>query len=436
LISKPSNDPISGRRNVVLGLLLLVYISSYVDRQILSILLPHIKAEFDVPDTYLGLLTGLAFAIFYTTLGLPLARIADTKSRVNLLAICIGAWSLMTVLCGMATTFIQLLFARIGVGVGEAGCNPCAHSLIADYFPLHKRATALSVYALAVPIGSLLGLALGGWLGDNFGWRVAFLAVGLPGLLLALLVKFFLKEPPRGYADRSATFDASIVEQRPALKEVFSFLWRTRSFRLLCFAAAADAFVGYGLLLWLPSYLIRLFEQTGSQIGLRLGLMVGVCGSIGILSAGILADRLGKRDPRFYCWMPAITACIALVGNIAVYTTTTLNATYFLLIIPLLVLPASGSPMFAAVQSVVPPRMRATAAAVLLLIVNLIGLGFGPTFIGFLSDVLNPRFGIEALRIAMLIAVGSYAITAILAYFASRHFVSDLAHAKSLGEQK
>ena len=436
LINTPKSAFDPGRRNAVLGLLLLVYISSYLDRQILSILLPHIKAEFNTPDTYLGLLTGLAFAVFYTTLGVPLARIADSRSRVNLLTICISTWSLMTVFCGMASTFVQLLLARIGVGVGEAGCNPCAHSLIADYFPLHKRATALAVYALAVPIGSLLGLALGGWLGDAFGWRMAFIAVGIPGILLAVLVKLFLKEPPRGYSDRNPNLPSSEVEQRSSPKEVFSFLWRTSSFRILCLVAAADAFVGYGLLLWLPSYLIRLFEQTGSQIGLRLGLMVGICGSIGILGAGVLADRLGARDPRFYCWMPLIAACLALVSNIAVYTATTLDATYYLLIIPLLVLPASGAPVFAAVQSVVPARMRATAAAVLLVVLNMIGLGFGPTFIGFLSDVLAPRFGTDALRIAMLTTSGTYAISAVLAYLASRYFASDLARARSQVEQQ
>lgn len=428
-----TTDPIMARRNTVLGVLLLVYISSYLDRQILSILLPHIKAEFDVPDTYLGLLTGLAFALFYTTLGLPLARIADRKPRVNLLAICVGAWSLMTMLCGMANTFIHLLLARIGVGVGEAGCNPCAHSLIADYFPLRKRATALAVYATAVPIGSLLGLMLGGWLGDAFGWRVAFLAVGVPGLLLALLVKLVSKEPPRGYADRTANTDAVVTEQ-PNLKETFGFLWRTRSFRWLCVTAAADAFVGYGLLLWLPSYLIRSFDLTGAEIGVRLGLMVGIAGLLGTLGAGYLADRLGARDRRFYCWMPALAACISLVSNIGVYSSTTLDTTFMLLIIPLFVLPASGAPVYAAVQSIVPPQMRAMAAAVLLLVLNLIGLGFGPTFIGFLSDMLTPRYGAEALRMAMLFTVSTYAITATAAVLASRFFVSDLSRQRHIIE--
>jgi MFS family permease len=410
-------------------MLVLVYMSSYLDRQILSILLPQIKAEFNVPDTYLGLLSGLAFAVFYTTLGVPLARIADSRSRVNLLTACIAAWSLMTALCGMAATFIQLVFARIGVGVGEAGCNPAAHSLISDYFPFERRASALATYATAVPLGSLLGLALGGWLSDEFGWRIAFIAVGVPGLLLALLVKLVLKEPPRGMADRQASESVSksgAGETSPPLGATFSYLWRTKSFRALCAAAAADAFVGYGLLLWLPTYLIRSFGLTAAEVGVRLGLMVGIAGVVGALGVGFLTDRLGKRDRRFFCWMPAMVACVAMISNIAVYTSTTVASTFILLIIPLIALPASGGPLYAAVQSAVPPRMRATAASVLLLVLNLIGLGFGPAFVGLMSDILAPEFGTDSLRMAMLITVAVYTVSVSMAWLASRYFIQDL----------
>ena len=415
-------------RSTVLGVLVLVYISSYLDRQVLSILLPQIKAEFNVPDTYLGLLSGLAFALFYTTLGVPLGRVADRWSRINLLSICISVWSVMTALCGMAASFVHLLLARIGVGIGEAGCNPSAHSLISDYFPLGERATALATYATAVPLGSLLGLMLGGWLGENFGWRTAFIVVGLPGVLLALLVKIALKEPPRGYADggRSSAGDV----RPPPLLQTAKFLWSTRTFRFLCIAAAADAFVGYGLLLWLPTYLIRTFELTVSETGLRLGLMVGVAGLIGTLGFGFITDRLGASNRRFYCWIPAVVACIALASNAVLYSSTSLNATWWLLIVPLIVLPASGGPVYAAVQSVVPPQMRATAAAVLLLVLNLIGLGFGPTLIGLMSDLFSAQLGEGALRAAMLTAVSAYGISALAAYLASRYFVADLAAAR------
>lgn len=406
-------------------MLILVYISSYLDRQILAILLPQIKAEFDVPDTYLGLLSGLAFAIFYTTLGLPLARIADRKSRVNLLALCISAWSAMTAVCGLAASFLQLLAARIGVGIGEAGCNPAAHSLIADYFPLERRATALAAYATAVPVGSLLGLWLGGWLGETFGWRAAFVAVGLPGLLLALAVRLVVKEPPRGYADGVVARSDGGGYLR--LTETFALLWRVRTFRVLCVAAAADAFVGYGLLMWLPTYLIRTMELTAGQVGMRLGLLVGISGLIGTLGVGYITDRLGRRDRRFYCWMPAIAAGVALAGNFAVYSSAPSEATFLLLVVPLIALPASGGPVYAAVQSVVPPPIRATAAAVLLLILNLVGLGFGPSFVGLMSDLLALRFGDDALRLAMLSIVVVYAVSASAAYLASRYFVSDLA---------
>ena len=418
---------ILSKRGTVLGVLLLVYISSYLDRQILSILLPHIKAEFDVPDTYLGLLSGLAFAVFYTTVGLPLARIADRASRVNLLSLCIVAWSVMTALCGMAVTFVQLLLARMGVGVGEAGCNPSAHSLIADYFPLEKRAMALAVYATAVPIGSLLGLSLGGWLGDEFGWRAAFIIVGLPGVLLAVLVRWLVKEPPRGYADGISKAAPRVTAEHGSFRAAAAVLWRTRTFRVLCVASAADAFVGYGLLMWLPSYLMRTFELSAGEVGLRLGLMVGIAGLVGTLGFGYLTDRLGRRDRRFYCWMPAIAASIGLFANFAAYSATSIDMTFLLLIVPLIVLPASGGPVYAAVQSVVPAGMRATAAAVLLLVVNLVGLGLGPSFVGLMSDLLTPTFGTDALRYAMLAIAGVYVVSATAAYLASRFFVADLA---------
>lgn len=413
-------------RRVFLGVLMLIYISSYLDRQIIAILLPQIKAEFDVPDLYLGMLSGLAFALFYTTLGIPLARIAEKKSRVDLLAICITAWSIMTMLCGAAVTFVQLLLARIGVGVGEAGCNPSAHSLISDYFPFEKRASALAVYALGVPLGTLFGLSLGGWLGDMYGWRITMLAVGLPGLVLAVLAKLLIKEPPRGHSEAKTVNVAAQAAESPTAKETFAFLWRTRTFRALCIASAADAFVGYGLLIWLPTYLIRSFELSGSEVGPRLGLLVGVAGLIGVLGSGYLADKLGTRNKRFYCWIPAIAACIALVANLAVYTSSSLNSIYLLLIIPMITLPASGAPVYAAVQSIAPLRMRATAAAVLLLVVNLVGLGFGPTFIGAMSDFLAPTYGADSLRLAMLSIVSVYIVSAAAAFIASRYFVADL----------
>ena len=423
-------------KKVFLGVLMMIYVSSYLDRQIIAILLPQIKAEFDVPDLYLGMLSGLAFALFYTALGLPLARIAEKKSRVNLLAICITAWSIMTMVCGAAVTFAQLMLARIGVGVGEAGCNPSAHSLISDYFPFEKRASALAVYALGVPLGMLLGLSLGGWLGDMYGWRITMLAVGLPGLVLAVLAKLLIKEPPRGHSEAKTVNVAAQAAESPTAKETFAFLWHTRTFRALCVSAAADAFVGYGLLIWLPTYLIRSFELSGSEVGPRLGLIIGISGMIGALGAGYLADKLGTRDKRFYCWIPAIAACIALFANLAVYTSSSINSIYLLLIIPMITLPASGAPVYAAVQSIAPLRMRATAAAVLLLVVNLVGLGFGPTFIGAMSDFLAPTYGADSLRLAMLSIIGIYVVSATAAFVASKYFVDDLARVGAAGEQE
>lgn len=415
-------------RNAVLSVLVLVYISSFLDRQILAILLPDIKAEFAVSDTLLGLLTGLAFAVFYTILGIPLARLADKWSRVNLLAICIACWSLMTVMCGVAGSFVQLALARVGVGVGEAGCNPSAHSLIADYFPLRQRATAMSVYATAVPLGSLLGLVVGGWLSEAYGWRSAFIFAGSAGFFLILLVKLLIRDPPRGYADSVPT-DTEPTDT-PRLGQAMRILRQTPTFRLLCLAAAADAFVGYGLLLWLPTFLIRTFELSSAQVGMRLGVLVGITGLVGAVTFGLLADRMGAMDRRFYCWMPMIASCIALLSNTALYLNQSEMAVWALLLIPLLVLPASGGPVYAAVQSVVPPSIRSTAAAVLLLVLNLVGLGFGPTFVGAVSDFLAPTYGAESLRIAMLTISGVYALSATTTFLASRTFLDDLERAK------
>jgi len=335
----------------------------------------------------------------------------------------VAAWSIMTALCGAAQTFAQLMLARIGVGIGEAGCNPSAHSLIADYFPFNKRAFALSAYSTGVPIGSLLGLALGGWVGEAYGWRTAFMAVGLPGLLLAILVKLMLKEPPRGAADGMTP---RAEQKAPGLGITLKYLWQAKSFRAICAAAAADAFVGYGLLMWLPTYLIRSFDLSPSEIGLRLGLMVGIAGIIGTLCSGFLTDRLGKRDSRFYCWMPAMIHIIAFIGCWLVFSSRSSEMVFLLLILPLITLPASAGPIYAAVQSVAPVQMRATAAAVLLLTLNLIGMGLGPTFVGLVSDLLTPRFGADSLRIALLITASSYGIGTLAAYIASRFFVNDL----------
>ena len=288
-------------RNYALGVLVVVYTFNFIDRQILSILLEPIKLELGLSDTALGLLTGFAFALFYATLGIPIARYADKNNRRNLIALALAIWSGMTALSGLAQNFWQLLAARIGVGVGEAGCSPPAHSMIADYFPAENRATALGIYSLGIPVGILFGFLAGGWLNEFFGWRVAFFVVGIPGLILAVLVRFTLAEPTRGMAE--GRIDSG---EQPGVMETFRFMWRKKSFRHLAFGGALTAFVGYGLVTWVPSFLVRSHGMETGEIGTWLGLILGIPGGIGIAAGGWMADKLGSRDTRWYLWVVSV----------------------------------------------------------------------------------------------------------------------------------
>ena len=283
-------------RNYALGVLVVVYTFNFIDRQILSILLEPIKQDLGLSDSALGMLTGFAFALFYATLGIPIARFADRSNRRNLIAWALAIWSAMTAVSGLAQNFWHLLLARIGVGVGEAGCSPPAHSMLADYFPTENRATALGIYSLGIPFGILFGFIAGGWLNEFFGWRVAFFIVGVPGLLLAILVRFTLREPPRGMAEGRVA-----DEEQPTIMETFRFLWSKRAFRHMAVGGGLTAFVGYGVITWVPSFLIRSYGMSTGDVGTYLGLILGIPGGIGIALGGYLADRYGARDTAGIC---------------------------------------------------------------------------------------------------------------------------------------
>ncbi|MEZ5557797.1 MAG: MFS transporter [Pseudomonadales bacterium] len=252
----------SGYTRYVLGVLVAVYIFNFIDRQILAILAQSIKEDLALSDTQIGALSGIAFGIFYATLGIPIARLADRRSRVNVISVCLAIWSAMTALSGLAQNYWQLLIARIGVGIGEAGGSPPSHSLIADYFTPDARATALGVYALGIPVGILFGNLAGGWINEFFGWRNAFLVVGIPGVLLALTMKLTVREPPRGYSEGRRPDTTEVP-----FREVIRTMWGFRSFRQLAFGAATQAFVGYGSIAWLPSFLIRAHDMSSGQVG-------------------------------------------------------------------------------------------------------------------------------------------------------------------------
>lgn len=391
--SVASGAPSPRYARYVLGVLFVVYVFNFIDRQILSILLPSIKEDLQVSDSALGFLTGFAFAAFYTVAGLPIARLADTGKRRTIIAIGVAVWSAMTAAQGLARVFWQLAIARIGVGVGEAACSPPAHSLLADYFPPERRATALAIYASGIHFGILFGLLAGGWINEFFGWRVAFFVVGLPGLVLAIVVRLTIREPERGQSEPDAR-----VTEVPPVRDVFAFLWRLPSFRRLAIGSAFMAFAGYGLSTWTPMFLVRVHGMGTGEIGTWYGTITGVFGASGAFLGGWLTDRMGRRDARWYLWVPAIGAVVGIPFVLALLFWGDPHEA-LLLSIPSTVAGAMWlGPVFSLTQTLAQVRMRAVASAILLFIINIIGLGMGPQVVGILNDFLEPRFGIEAVR--------------------------------------
>ncbi len=385
-------------RRYMLGVLVVVYTFNFIDRQILSILLQDIKQDLALSDTQLGLLSGFAFAAFYVTMGIPIARWADLHNRRNLISVALALWSGMTALSGLALNFWHLLVARIGVGVGEAGCSPPAHSIIADLYAPEVRSTALGVYSLGIPFGILFGFLAGGWINEFFGWRVAFFVVGLPGLALALIVRLTVPEPPRGYSEQSIA-----LTDAPDFAAVFRVLSQKKSFIHLAIGGGMTAFVGYAWVTWLPAYLIRSHAMSTGDVGTWLGFIIGIAGGLGIWLGGYLADRLGARDVRWRLWIVTLGLLCVVPFGAGVFLSPTPQASLLWLIPPMILGNFYQATSFAQTQSMVELRMRAIAAAVLLFVINVIGLGGGPQFVGILSDALSARYGDESLRWALLI---------------------------------
>jgi len=413
-----------------LGLLLVVYIFNFIDRQIVSILLQTIKEDLGLSDTQLGFFSGTSFAIFYSTLGIPIARYSDRSVRRNLIAVALFAWSAMTAIQGLARSFTMLAAARIGVGIGEAGCSPPAHSMISDLFPAERRGTALSIYALGIPIGSAIGLAAGGWIADNLSWRVAFFVVGLPGLLLAAVVRLTLREPPRGGYDAAP---APGVSQEP-LREVASFLLRRRSFLHIAFGGSLHAFIGYGAGAFNPAFFERVHGFTLTELGAILATVSLTAGVAGTFLGGFLGDRFARRDLRWYAWLPALATLLTIPFFFPFYLEPSAWGAVAWSVVPALLSGMYLGPTFAITQSMVPPRWRAQASSVLLLVLNLIGLGLGPQFVGWLSDLLEPRYGIESLRYALLWTVSLGALWSAFHYLVgARDLREDLRAHEALG---
>jgi MFS family permease len=398
-------------------ILLVVYTLNFLDRQIVNILAHPIQTELGLSDTQLGLLTGLAFALFYTVLGIPLARYADNPKshRPGLIAGALAVWSGMTALCGMAQNFTQLLLARIGVGVGEAGCTPPAHSLISDYVPREKRASAMSLYGIGVPLGGLLGMVLGGQLAELYGWRAAFLIVGLPGIVLAIAVAILLKDPRRQQA--AATIRAAAaptISTVEAVREVLS----SKAFILLAAGASIIAFLGYGKGVWTTILFARTHGMPIGDVGLWLGISAGIAGMIGMSLGGWLGDKFGKKDARHYITAPAIAMALATPLLYFGYTAPDWRVAMALIFLPAIANNLYYGPTFALAQMLVRPRARALASAILLFVVNLVGLGLGPLAFGALSDALKPIAGGESVRWVLVCAAFLGLLPAVLFWLA------------------
>lgn len=405
-----------------LGILSLVYAVNLLDRQILSMLMVPIQADLGISDSALGFLTGTSFALFYATAGIPIARWADRGNRTHVIAAGLILWSTATAACGLARTFSHLAVARICVGVGEAAGSPPAHSLIADYFPPERRARSIATYTMGASVGIGLGYALGGWLSDLFGWRATFLLVGMPGLLLAVVVRFGMREPERGASEGRAE-----VEEQPPVGASLRILSGIRSYRQICIATALYNLASYGMMMWIPTFLVRVHDLGRTESGAWLGLIAATCGLTGAYTGGMLADFGAARDRRWLCWLPALAGLLT-TPFIFAFLLVDSGKLALLCYVPIAFLSATWSgPTYSAVQGLVPLRMRAMASAVLLFSLNLIGLGLGPQAVGLLNDALEPSYGEFAIRYSLLVIGLGKAWGAVHSLLASRDLRQDLA---------
>jgi MFS transporter, Spinster family, sphingosine-1-phosphate transporter len=398
----------------VLAMLLAVYTFNFVDRQILGILAGSIKADLHLTDTQLGVLGGLAFAILYSTLGVPLAWLADRTKRTWVIAGSLAVWSGFTALCGLAGSFTTMALCRLGVGIGEAGGVAPSYALVGEVFPPERKARALAIYSLGIPLGSALGMLFGGYIAATVDWRTAFVVVGLAGVLLTVPFLMFVHEPRR-----------LAPGKRTVERGVLRILAAKPSFWLLSFGAASSSMLGYGLAFWLPSLMRRSFGLDLIATSRFFGLLFLVGGTAGVLLGGWLGDRMGSRDKAAYARVPALAFLAAVPLFAAGVLSHSAAAAFLLFLVPQALAYVWLGPVLTAVQHLVAAPMRATASATFLLINNLIGVGFGSLTIGALSDRLTPAYGTEGLRIAVLAALGFYLLAALLMALAGRHLRKD-----------
>jgi MFS family permease len=387
-------QPLAGHRTT-LTLLMLAFTLSICDRMILSILFPDIQAEFGLSDTQLGLLGGMTFALFYATMGLPIARLSDQYSRKIIIITSLVIFSLLTVFSGLAAGFISLLLFRIGVGIGEAGVNPASHSIIADYFPPQRRGFAMAILMLGGSFGMMLGFVGGGFIAEAYGWRIALVSVGVPGVLLAVFMAKLLKEPVRG------TFETETPLPPPPILATAAAMWANPAMRHLIAASIIAGMVSYGLTQWLPTFFMRSYDLSQSETGMLIAGVFGILGAIGALVAGKWFDRLSIRGFQYGLWMIAIVPFFSMPFFVLGLLADNLTTAMLLFIVPGFCANFFLGPTLAMVQTLSPVHVRAVTAAIKMLFLNLIGLGLGPLLVGVLSDVLSPSYGEQALAVAL-----------------------------------
>ena len=377
--------------------MVLVFTSSHIDRNIIAILLQPIKETFLISDTQLGLLTGVTFALFYATLAIPMAMWADRHNRRNLITFSISVWSFMTAFCGLALQFWQLLLFRIGVGVGEAGSNPPSHSIISDLFSPAERGTAMAIFATGVNLGVMMGFLIGGWVNEWLNWRWAFIVAGVPGLLIAFLVRFTMKEPLRGLSE-------GIVKKiiAPSFGTVLAYMFKNQKIKHFVIAHALFAFFGYAAIAWTPVYFQRIHLFSSGEIGTFLALSIGLGGGVGTLLGGYLADKLASRNEGWRAWIVCFAVLIYVPTAFLSFSAVDPFSAMFWFLGPAILGSFHVGIIFAVLQSEAPVEMRSVVAAVNLFILNIIGMGLGPLMVGIVSDYMEPTVGIDGLRYGLI----------------------------------
>jgi predicted MFS family arabinose efflux permease len=404
-----------------LFMLTIVYAFNFIDRQILVILQEPIKNDMGLSDAQLGLLSGFSFALVYITAGIPIAYWADRTNRRNIIAAALAIWSGMTALSGLAQNYTHLLLARIGVGIGEAGGSPPAHSMISDYYPPERRGTALAIYSAGLHFGILVGFALGGVISQAYGWRMAFMVVGIPGVVFAVIFLLTVREPPRGRWESREQAD-----YRPTLRETIRLLSSYRSFWYLAVACGLSAFAGYGNGNFAPSFLIRSHGFSVGEVGILLAIFGGGGGMVGTFLGGFLADRLGVGDRRWYLWLPMLAGLLSVPLAFPYLLLDNKYAVIGFMFFVTIAINTYLGPCLAISHAMVPPAMRALTSAILFFILNMIGLGLGPLTAGLLSDFYGQYFGTDGLRYAMLTVALLSSPAILLFWLAARRLPEDL----------